>query len=219
MIPDIIGFVLVGVLLAVCLWALYNVPILASGVKDFCKKRQKPRKKSVPEEHFPFFSIVVPVKNEERVIDRLLTSLSTLDYPLNKREIIIVEDGSTDKTNNICMNYSKEHANVKILHKPLSNGKPSALNFGLAHAKGDIVAIFDADNVPAHDALLAVVEYFEDPKVAAVQGRTASINPKENMLTQFISYEEAVWCEAYLRGKDVLNLFVHLKGSSYVATF
>jgi cellulose synthase/poly-beta-1,6-N-acetylglucosamine synthase-like glycosyltransferase len=143
----------------------------------------------------------------------LLTSLSTLNYPLNKREIIIVEDGSTDKTNDICMNYAKEHANVKILHKPLSNGKPSALNFGLAHAKGDIVAIFDADNVPAHDALLAVVEYFEDPKVAAVQGRTASINPKENMLTQFISYEEAVWCEAYLRGKDVLNLFVHLKGS------
>jgi cellulose synthase/poly-beta-1,6-N-acetylglucosamine synthase-like glycosyltransferase len=102
---------------------------------------------------------------------------------------------------------------VKILNKTLSNGKPSALNFGLARAKGDIVAIFDADNVPANDALSVVVEYFEDPKVAAVQGRTSSINPKQNMLTQFISYEEAVWCEAYLRGKDVLNLFVHLKGS------
>jgi len=213
MIPDIIGFVLVGVLLTVCLWALYNVPILASGVKDFRKNRQKHQKKSVPEELLPYFSIVVPVKNEERVIDRLLNSLSTLNYPLNKREIIIVEDGSTDKTRDICMNYAKEHANVKILNKNLSNGKPSALNFGLTHAKGDIIAIFDADNVPAQDALLSVVKYFEDPKVAAVQGRTASINPKENMLTQFISYEEAVWCEAYLRGKDVLNLFVHLKGS------
>ena len=213
MITDIVGFVLVGVLLTVCLWALYNLPILASGVKDFRKKRQKPHEKSVPEGLLPFFSIVVPVKNEERVIDRLLSSLSNLNYPLNKSEIIIVEDGSTDKTNDICINYAKEHANVKILNKPLSNGKPSALNFGLAHAKGDIVAIFDADNVPARDALLAVVEYFGDPKVAAVQGRTASINPQENMLTQFISYEEAVWCEAYLRGKDVLNLFVHLKGS------
>jgi cellulose synthase/poly-beta-1,6-N-acetylglucosamine synthase-like glycosyltransferase len=213
MITDIIGLILVGVLLTVCLWALYNMPILASGVKDFCKKRQTPQKKNMPEKLLPSFSIVVPVKNEEHVIDRLLTSLSTLNYPLNKREIIIVEDGSTDRTNDICVNYAKEHANVKILHKPLSNGKPSALNFALAHAKGDIIAVFDADNVPAHDALLAVVEYFEDPKVAAVQGRTASINPKENMLTQFIAYEEAVWCEAYLRGKDVLNLFVHLKGS------
>jgi cellulose synthase/poly-beta-1,6-N-acetylglucosamine synthase-like glycosyltransferase len=213
MITDILGFVLVGVLLAVCIWALYNVPIIASGVKDFCKKRQKHQKKTVPEELLPSFSIVVPVKNEECVISRLVDSLLTLNYPQNKKEIIIVEDGSTDKTNEICMNYAKEHDNVKILHKNLSNGKPSALNFGLAQAKGDIVAIFDADNVPANDALSAVVEYFEDPKVAAVQGRTASINPKENMLTQFISYEEAVWCEAYLRGKDVLNLFVHLKGS------
>jgi cellulose synthase/poly-beta-1,6-N-acetylglucosamine synthase-like glycosyltransferase len=189
------------------------VPILASGVKDFRKNRQKHEKKSVPEELLPFFSIVVPVKNEERVIDRLLASLSTLNYPQNKREIIIIEDGSTDKTSDICMKYAQENANVQILNKTLSNGKPSALNFGLAHAKGDIVAIFDADNVPAHDALLAVVEYFEDPKVAAVQGRTMSINSKQNMLTQFISYEEAVWCEAYLRGKDTLNLFVHLKGS------
>jgi cellulose synthase/poly-beta-1,6-N-acetylglucosamine synthase-like glycosyltransferase len=111
------------------------------------------------------------------------------------------------------MKYAQENANVQIPNKPLSNGKPSALNFGLAQAKGDIVAIFDADNVPAQDALMAVVEYFEDPKVAAVQGRTMSINSKQNMLTQFISYEEAVWCEAYLRGKDTLNLFVHLKGS------
>ena len=213
MITDILGFVLVGVLLVMCVWALYNVPILASGVKDFCKKRQKPHKKNAPEGLQPSFSIIVPVKNEERVMDRLLHSLSNLNYPQNKLEVIIVEDGSTDKTNDICINYAKEHDNVKILNKTISNGKPSALNFGLARAKGDIVAIFDADNVPANDALSVVVEYFEDPKVAAVQGRTSSINPKQNMLTQFISYEEAVWCEAYLRGKDVLNLFVHLKGS------
>jgi cellulose synthase/poly-beta-1,6-N-acetylglucosamine synthase-like glycosyltransferase len=213
MITDILGFILVGVLFAVCFWALYNVPILASGVKDFCKKRQKPHKKGVPEGLKPYFSIIVPVKNEERVMDRLLDSLSNIDYPQNKLEVIIIEDGSTDKTNDICMNYAKEHDNVKILHKPLSDGKPSALNYGLSQAQGDIVAIFDADNVPAQDALSAVVTYFEDPKVAAVQGRTSSINSKENMLTQFISYEEAVWCEAYLRGKDVLNLFVHLKGS------
>lgn len=213
MISDIIGFFLVGVLLTVCLWSLYNVPILATGVKDFCKKRQKPQKKRASDELLPSFSIVLPVKNEENVIDRLLISLSKLNYPLSKREIIIVEDGSTDKTLDICMNYAKEHANVKILQKPFCNGKPSALNYGLKHAKGDIVAVFDADNVPDPDVLIAVIEYFEDPTVAAVQGKTMSLNSKENMLTQFISYEEAVWCEAYLRGKDTLNLFVHLKGS------
>ncbi len=213
MIIEIIGFVIVGVLLTVCLWGLYNVPILATGVKDYCKNRQKPHKQRVPDELLPIFSIVVPVKNEENVIDRLLTSLSKLNYPASKREVIIIEDGSTDKTLDICRNYVKEHANMKILQKPFSNGKPSALNYGLKHAKGDIIAVFDADNVPDANALMAVLEYFEDPTVAAVQGKTMSLNSKENMLTQFISYEEAVWCEAYLRGKDALNLFVHLKGS------
>jgi cellulose synthase/poly-beta-1,6-N-acetylglucosamine synthase-like glycosyltransferase len=99
------------------------------------------------------------------------------------------------------------------VNKSPSNGKPSALNYGLEQAKGEIVAFFDADSVPASDALLNVSKYFENPNVAAVQGRTLSINPNENMLTRFISYEEAVWCEAYLQGKDALDLFVHLKGS------
>jgi cellulose synthase/poly-beta-1,6-N-acetylglucosamine synthase-like glycosyltransferase len=81
------------------------------------------------------------------------------------------------------------------------------------HANGQIIGIFDADNLPDYDILTNVCKYFEDSTVAGVQGRTLSINPEENMLTKFISYEETVWCETYLRGKDVLNLFVHLKGS------
>jgi cellulose synthase/poly-beta-1,6-N-acetylglucosamine synthase-like glycosyltransferase len=103
--------------------------------------------------------------------------------------------------------------NIRIVQRQFSDGKSSALNAGVKCAKGDIVGVFDADNVPASDALMNVCKYFEDPKVAAVQGRTFSINSEENMLTRMISREEDVWYEAYLRGKDVLNLFVHLKGS------
>jgi len=213
MLLEIVGLVLVGVLLIISLWGLYNVPILATGVKDFRKNRQKTQKTSLSDKFLPTFSIVVPVRNEGTVIGRLLNSLSKLNYPVDKSEIIIVEDGSTDGTLDICMNYAKEHAAVKILHRPFSNGKPSALNYGLKHATGEIVVIFDADNVPDVNALMTAREYFEDPAVAAVQGKTLSLNSKENMLTEFISYEEAVWCEAYLRGKDILNLFVHLKGS------
>jgi cellulose synthase/poly-beta-1,6-N-acetylglucosamine synthase-like glycosyltransferase len=193
MMLEIVGLVLIGVLLSICLWGLYNVPILATGVKDFRKSRQKQQKKSLSDKLLPTFSIVVPVKNEANVIGRLLAALSKLNYPVDKREIVIVEDGSTDETLDICMNYANQHAGVKILQKPFSNGKPSALNYGLKHAKGEIIAIFDADNVPDTDALMAVREYFEDPAVAAVQGKTLCINSKENMLTQFISYEEAVW--------------------------
>jgi cellulose synthase/poly-beta-1,6-N-acetylglucosamine synthase-like glycosyltransferase len=190
------------------------LPILAAGVKNLRQSRRKLGGKSVNVKDLPTFSIIVPVKNEEKVIDRLLNALLRLKYPKDKMEIIVVEDGSTDNTLAICEKYvRKSNGNVKILHKPFSDGKPSALNYGFKHACGEIIAFFDADNVPEPEALTRVCRYFEDSKVAAVQGRTLSINSEENMLTKFVSIEEAVWCEAYLRGKDVLNLFVHLRGS------
>jgi cellulose synthase/poly-beta-1,6-N-acetylglucosamine synthase-like glycosyltransferase len=211
---NLIYIVFICALLLVYAWSLYNLPILATGVKYLRNSKKKIEKKCLKETNLPTFSIVVPVKNEEKVIGRLLNALLKLDYPIDKKEIIIVEDGSTDRTLDICMEYAKEdHVNMKILHRPFSNGKPSALNHGIECAKGEIIGIFDADSVLSHDALLNVCRYFENLEVAAVQGRTLSINSEENMLTKFISYEEAVWCEAYLRGKDILDLFVHLKGS------
>lgn len=80
-------------------------------------------------------------------------------------------------------------------------------------ARGEIIGIFDADNVPKPDVLLRVAKYFKDPSVAAVQGTTDILNADENMLTKLISYEEAVWLRNYIHGKDLLNLFVPLTGS------
>lgn len=198
----------------VLVWSVYNLPILAAGVRHLRRSKRKIGSKILNAGILPTFSVIVPVKNEEKVIGRLLKALSKLNYPKDKVEIIVVEDGSTDKTVDICKKYVEENRNnIKILHKPFSDGKPSALNYGIKHANGEIIAFFDADNVPEPDALLLACNYFEDPNVAAVQGRTLSINSEENMLKKFVAIEEAVWCEAYLRGKDVLNLFVHLRGS------
>jgi cellulose synthase/poly-beta-1,6-N-acetylglucosamine synthase-like glycosyltransferase len=211
---SLVNAVLICIFILVLAWSLYNLPILAVGVRNVRRSRGKSGWKSFSEKSLPTFSIIVPVKNEERVIGRLFGALSKLSYPSDKIEIIVVEDGSTDNTLNICTRFAKERKmSMKILHKPLSNGKPSALNYGIKHTQGQVIGIFDADNVPAHDALTNVCKYFEDPAVAAVQGRTLSINSEENRLTKFISYEEAVWFETYLRGKSVLDLFVHLNGS------
>ena len=210
---DITFMILFGISLTVFLWAFYNVPILVAGVKSLYETRHKTEKKNSAKTFLPTFSIITPVKNEEKVVGRLLTSLTRLNYPSDKIDIVIVEDGSSDNTLQVCTNFAKGHSNVKILHRPFSNGKPSALNYGFLHSTGDIIAVFDADSIPDVDALNSVCEYFKDESVAAVQGKTLSINSKENMLTQFISYESAVYGEVYLRGKDVLNLFVHLTGS------
>lgn len=212
---NLIYAVLVCVLLFVYAWSFYNLPILAAGIRHLRReKRDGHRRGSRKRDDLPSFSLVVPVKNEEKVVGRLMKSLAGLDYPRDKREVIVVEDGCTDRTVEVCLQHAKKHGlDVRVLHKLSSDGKPSALNFGIRHARGEIVAIFDADSVPASDVLWNVCKYFEDCEVAAVQGRISSINSERNMLTKFLSYEEAVWCRVYLQGKDVLKLFVHLKGS------
>jgi cellulose synthase/poly-beta-1,6-N-acetylglucosamine synthase-like glycosyltransferase len=197
-------------------WTLYNIPILVVGVRHMRRRsgRKGERASRLSAEELPVVSVIVPVKDEERVVGRLLRALLRLDYPPEKMEIIIVEDGSVDKTVEICREYARRYSGqVRLFCQQTSNGKPSALNYALEHVKGEIVAVFDADSVPEPDALLRAVEHFEDPSVAAVQGRACSINADVNMLTKFISYEEAVRYETYLRGKDVLNLFVPLTGS------
>ena len=211
---SIIDLGLIGIFAFVYAWVFYNLPILAAGVRNLrkCKHNRQPHQ-SAEGGFLPSFSVVVPVKNEGKLVGRLLATLSNLNYPAGKVEIVIVEDGSVDDTLEVCRAFARTHKNVKVLQRSFSNGKPSALNHGIENSNGEVIAVFDADSVPASDALLKAAKYFDDPAVAAVQGKISSINSQENMLTQFISYEEAVWCEAYLRGKDILNLFVHLKGS------
>ncbi len=159
------------------------------------------------------FSIVLPVKNERRVVKRLLKSLLDLYYPSEKIEIVIVEDGSNDGTFEVCSEFAASHKNVKLLRRSVSNGKPSALNYAIKHCNGEIIGFFDADAVPTGDTLLKASDYFADPSVAAIQGRNLSINSNENMLTRLITYEEMILCDAYLQGKEALGLFVNLRGS------
>lgn len=211
---SIIDLALIVVFGVVYLWIFYNVPIMAAGVKSALKNKREGKNRSLSEgKSFPSFSVIVPVKNEGKLVGRLFEAIQKINYPKEKIEIVVVEDGSSDDTFNICRLFADKHDNVTVLKRPFSDGKPSALNFALKFVKNDIVAVFDADNVPAVDSFLNAAKYFNDQSVAALQGKTMCINSKENMLTQFISYEEAIWCEAYLRGKDTLGLFVHLKGS------
>ncbi|MGD9131102.1 MAG: glycosyltransferase family 2 protein [Candidatus Bathyarchaeota archaeon] len=209
-------FVTFLVITLIYVWTLYNIPIVVAGVRNLRSGKQKRKFSGGSQKSLPAISLIVPVKDEEKVVGRLLKALAKADYPQDKKEIVIVEDGSIDRTGEICRRFAEKHqSQVKLVRRSVSDGKPSALKEALKHVSGEIVAVLDADNVPEPDFLLRAASYFEGSSVAAVQGRLIAVNEDENILTKFVSQEEALRCEAYMRGKDVLGLFVPLTGSCY----
>lgn len=117
----------------------------------------------------PFFSALVPAYNEEKHIKATLQSLTELDYPEDKKEIIVINDGSTDSTKEVVELFIKENPNKNItLINQENHGKGNALNQGLKIAKGEFYACLDADSFIAPNALEEMLPYFDDQEVAAV---------------------------------------------------
>ena len=173
----------------------------------------EPNKNERPND-WPFFSLIIPMKDEGKVARRILNAMIKINYPTEKYEIIAVDDSSTDDTSRICEQFENAYPNrIRCFHRNVSYGKPSVLNYGLKFAKGEIIGVFDADNVPEPDVLIKTAKYFKNRDVVAVQGLLSSINAEENMLTKIIHYEGLIQHYAFLSGKDELGLFVPLEGT------
>lgn len=204
---DIFSIILLSILF---FWAVYNGSIIYAGVRN---KRKLSTNKGKDIE-FPKFSIIVPTKNEEVVVGRCLGSLLNLDYPKDKMEIIIVDGNSSDSTHKICLEYVAKYPQLfRVINEKESRGKPAALNFALTYATGEIVGVFDADSVPEREVLQKAASYLSDKQVMAVQGRTISLNEKNNLLTRVASMEEKTWYHGLISGREKLQLFVPLNGS------
>lgn len=110
----------------------------------------------------PSITIIVPCYNEERSIGKTMNSLLALDYPKDKLEIMVVDDGSKDKTWEIVQAY-KDHPQVKLFTKP-NGGKFTALNFALERINSEFFGCLDADSTVDPDALTKMMRYFEVDK-------------------------------------------------------
>jgi len=213
---NIPALVTIGVVVALYAWTFYNLPTLVSGLRRTLRTQggSPAEQASLAHGTPPRFSIIVAAKSEERVIGRLLNRLKSLDYSKSLYEVIIVEDGSTDRTRQICEQYAEQNPQlIRFFHSEDSLGKPHALNRALAECTGEIVAVLDADNFPNLDLLSRAAGYFEDSSLAAIQGMTMAINQDESMVSKLSAYEEAAWFKVYMMGKRDLNLFIPLTGS------
>src|SRR2546421_3145524 len=158
-------------------------------------------------------SILVPVNNEGRVVGRLLDAITKLDYPRENLEVVVVEDGSKDRTLEICNNFSLQFPWIKVFHRDTSIGKGDALNFGFAKSRGEVIATFDADDIPEPMAITKALRYFNDPEVGAVHGYHRTLNLQESIVARLAAYETFLYRLAN-DGKYALKLFVAFSGSN-----
>jgi cellulose synthase/poly-beta-1,6-N-acetylglucosamine synthase-like glycosyltransferase len=140
------------------------------------------------EDELPLITVQLPLFNEMYVVERLLKSVTEIDYPRDCMEIQVLDD-STDETVKLAEatveQYRQAGFDIHYIHRTDRTGfKAGALENGLKTAKGELVAIFDADFVPKPDCLRKLVDFFTDPLVGCAQMRWSHINGDYNLLTR-----------------------------------
>jgi cellulose synthase/poly-beta-1,6-N-acetylglucosamine synthase-like glycosyltransferase len=185
--------------------------------------KNKKNRTTEPPAHFPELprvTIQLPIFNEQFVVERLLDAICRLDYPLEKLDIQVLDD-STDETvavaRGLVNHYAAKGFPVSYHHRSNREGfKAGALSEGLKTAKGEFVAIFDADFVPPEDFLLRTIHHFTDPKIAMVQTRWTHINRNYSFLTEV----EAILLDGHFvlehSGRARSNVFFNFNGTAGV---
>jgi len=164
----------------------------------------------------PTVSILIPARNEEAVLSRLLQRITEFTYPKDKIEVILIDDSSIDNTGRIAEEFSKAYNYFKVVHRGSGvggKGKSNALNDGLEHAIGEILICFDADYYPQIDIIEKLTAYFVDPEVGAVQGRITVLNEPTTLVSRLVALERIGGYRVDQLARDDLGLIPQYGGT------
>lgn len=191
--------------LYVCLFvALYFEVFL---LMTFLEK--KPSKKTADRPtHYPTVSMLVPCFNEEATLAGTLDSLLALEYPKEKLEIVVIDDGSRDRTASIARAYAAEHPRLITFLQKQNGGKYTALNLGIERSRGEIIGCLDADSFAAPDALVEAVKRFEqDPSVMAITPAMKVHEPRKVLeLMQNVEYTFGIFYKKMFDNLSAINV-------------
>src|SRR3979411_2431420 len=170
------------IVLAIYGWHRYYLVYL------YMRNKGKEPKAGPPPDPLPVVTIQLPLYNEMYVADRLIASVCAIEYPRELLEIQVLDD-SVDETRGIAelavRRFAAEGIDIKYIHRVDRTGyKAGALEAGLTTARGEFIAIFDADFIPKPDFLTRLMPHFNGPKVAMVQARWGHINEDYSLLTK-----------------------------------
>ncbi|SOD92587.1 cellulose synthase family protein [Spirosoma fluviale] len=171
-------------------------------------------------ETLPRLTVQLPIYNELYVVERLIDAVVLLKYPKEKLDIQLLDD-STDETVSIVARkvaeYKQQGFDIEHIRRPERKGfKAGALAYGLTLAKGEFVAIFDADFVPDPEFLLKTVPHFSDPKVAIVQTRWEHLNEDFSLITQLQAFGLNAHFTVEQSGRYAAGLLANFNGTGGV---
>jgi cellulose synthase/poly-beta-1,6-N-acetylglucosamine synthase-like glycosyltransferase len=166
----------------------------------------------------PLVTIQLPIYNEKYVIERLLLQIAKMDYPKDKLEIQVLDDSTDDsivKTSKLVNEIAKTGINIKHITRSNRIGfKAGALKEGLTSAKGEFIAIFDADFLPDSDWLLKTVPYFKSQKVGVVQTRWGHLNRNHSLLTKIQAFALDAHFTLEQVGRNSKSHFINFNGTA-----
>ncbi|WP_055070744.1 glycosyltransferase [Clostridium massiliamazoniense] len=191
---EIVNMLFIFSLISIWILLLINILLAFNGYIYYLKVL-KSDINLIEDSNCPTVSIMIPAHNEEKVIYNTVRSLLLLNYPKDKYEIIVINDNSSDKTNEELQRVKKNYEgdNLKIINTDKitgGKGKSNALNIGFNHSKGEYIAIYDADNTAERNALKYLITRIHyDNSLGAVIGKFRTRNKKSSILTRFINIE------------------------------
>ena len=206
----------------IVIWVIIfiNVVLVVAGYIYYEKVQKVELKEEL--EYYPFVSVMVPAHNEAVVIEKTVKSLLNLSYPKDRYEIIVINDNSSDNSAEILKRIqdNNKDRNLIVINTDCVNGgkgKSNSLNIGFEKSKGELLAIYDADNTPEKNALKYLVQtILEDDKLGAVIGKFRCRNKNVNLLTKFINIETLTFQWMAQAGRWQLFNLCTIPGTNFV---
>jgi cellulose synthase/poly-beta-1,6-N-acetylglucosamine synthase-like glycosyltransferase len=207
-------------LILIFMYALAQLNLLFNYLSSKSIEDNSPKFNLKNPEEVPFVTIQLPVYNELYVMERLLNNIAKIDYPKDKLEIQVLDDStdeSFENTKKHIAQLQKTGLDIQhVLREDRINFKAGALKEGLKIAKGEFIAIFDADFLPQKDWLKSTIPYFKDKKIGVVQTRWGHINRNYSLLTKIQAFALDAHFTLEQVGRNSKGHFINFNGTAGV---
>ncbi|MEJ2163498.1 MAG: glycosyltransferase family 2 protein, partial [Robiginitalea sp.] len=217
-----ISYIIIGIysvaLLLIFFYSLSQLNLLLNYLGNRRKQQEAPKFNLMDPREIPYVTIQLPIYNEKYVVERLLDNIACLEYPMSKLKIQVLDDSTDDSVEQTAAKIEelrKSGLDIKHIRRENREGfKAGALKEGLTIAKGDFIAIFDADFLPDSDWLKKTVPYFKDEEIGVVQTRWGHINRDYSTLTRIQAFALDAHFTLEQVGRNAKGHFINFNGTA-----